>query len=55
MYVDIGKDSREVLLVRQNSCERNPVGVVVGAHERFTLTIQSTRNFSDFRPWRFLD
>ena len=39
MYVDIGDDSREVLLVRWDSSERNPVGVVAGAQKRFTIAI----------------
>ena len=32
IYVNIGKDSREVLLVRRDSSKSNPVGVVTGAH-----------------------
>jgi len=31
-YVDIGNDSREVLLIQWDSSERNPVGVVASAH-----------------------
>jgi len=32
VYIDIGDDSREVLFIRWDSSERNPVGVVAGAH-----------------------
>jgi len=32
VYVDIGNDSREVLLIRWDSSKRNLVGVVAGAH-----------------------
>jgi len=32
VYVDIGDNSREVLLVQWDSSKRNPVGVVAGIH-----------------------
>jgi len=31
-YIDIGNDSREILLVQWDSSEENPVGVVASAH-----------------------
>ena len=31
-YVNIGEDSREVLLLRRDSSKGDPVGVVTGAH-----------------------
>jgi len=50
VYIDIGDDFREVFLIQWDSSERNPVGVVASAHERFTIAIQSARYFADFRP-----
>ena len=35
MNINIGDDFREVFIIQRDSGEGNPVGIIVGSHERF--------------------
>ena len=53
--INIGDDSKEVIINQRDSGVRDLVWMMASAHERFALTAQSTQNLADFRPWQFLD
>ena len=55
MDVNIGNDSREVVINWRGSGIRDPIWIMASAYERFALTAQSTQNLADFRLWQFLD
>jgi len=53
--INISNDPREIAISQRDPCVSDPIWMVASAYERFTLTVQHTRNLADFRPWQFLD
>ena len=55
MNVNISDDSRKVFIVQRDSGKGNPVGMMVGSHERFPFAVRCARDLVDFGPQQFLD
>ena len=53
--VDIRDDSWKIIVVWRVPCKSNPIRVITGVYERFTIAIWGTWNFAYFRPEQFLD
>jgi len=53
--VNVYDDSWRVVGVWRRSSKSGPVRMVAGSYKGFPIAIRRTRNFSNFRPWRFLD
>ena len=53
--VNIGNDSWKVLTVGRRPSKSDPIGMVACAHKWFTIAIQRTWDFVNFRPGWFLD